>query len=144
MDLYMTGQIHRTACMRFGTAPAATFSFALCTMCCSQILHHNATFTQNAASCVVTNMPDCVGEHNNKKAPYGWMHNEAKDEQLVDTRPAGHKPEGKQIPQAQPNASVADKATPCSISTSKQGLIFNWQQMDSTLPRKGCIVLRRH
>ena len=105
MDLYITGHIHSTACIKLSTAPAATWrghhisqqhaqdTEPLPSCVCSSQTSQQACSSQRARSCVYgTYVPHCIGEHHNEEAPDGGVHKQAQNEELVDAGPAGHQP----------------------------------------------------
>ena len=105
MDLYITGHIHSTACIKLSTAPAASWrghsinqqhvqdTEPLPSCACSSQATHHPCSSQLVVNCVCsTYVPYCIGEHHDEQTPDGGVHKEAQDEELVDAGPAGHQP----------------------------------------------------
>jgi len=56
-------------------------------------------------------VPDCIREYGNEHTPNGGVHNQAKNQELVDACAAGHKPAGGMVPSGEYSVIVAATAS---------------------------------
>ena len=53
-----------------------------------------------------TYVPDCIRENGNEHTPNGGVHNQAKNQELVDACAAGHKPAGGTVPSGERRGTI--------------------------------------